>query len=491
VLDCAPRSCAPASASHVARRHHTSPIPTASIPPAPIPLSATAALTPVERETRPARPCRTSTGLGFLAAAAWDEPSLIDAGRLTVGERRRWLGPVVRRVLASYRSAPIDRPCELAAFVGRISTLVDAVERAHRRGSPVQVRQITTVPGRMGALPWPVPTVDDLPGLAKLLEVPMEQLPWIADVKGLQRRTPAGPYHLHRYAWISRPDAVPRLLESPTPLLRETLRRLLEEILRWVPVHPAAHGFVRGRSVLTHASAHVDKEILVSLDLRTFFAAITAPRVDGILGSMGYPEAVVRTLTGLTTHRTPGWVLARMPPGGGSSDRHLLRSHLRMPHLPQGAPTSPGLANLAAFVLDRRLAGYATAVGMTYTRYADDLAFSGSAALSTPRLVQAVQAIALDEGFALNPRKTRSRPAATRQLVTGVVVNTRPGVPREQRDRLRAVLHDAAAHGVEVANRAQHPDFRAHLDGRVGWVEAVNPLQGSRLRRQFDAISWT
>lgn len=147
----------------------------------------------------------------------------------------------------------------------------------------------------------------------------MEQLPWIADVKSLQRRTPAGPYHLYRYTWISRPDAVPRLLESPTPLLRETLRRLLEEILRWVPVHPAAHGFVRGRSVLTHASAHVDKEILVSLDLRTFFAAITAPRVDGIFGSMGYPEAVVRTLTGLTTHRTPGWVLARMPPGGAAA----------------------------------------------------------------------------------------------------------------------------------------------------------------------------
>lgn len=202
-----------------------------------------------------------------------------------------------------------------------------------------------------------------------------------------------------------------------------------------VPVHPAAHGFVRGRSVLTHASAHVDKEILVSLDLRTFFAAITAPRVDGIFGSMGYPEAVVRTLTGLTTHRTPGWVLARMPPGGAAATAtssgvtcgcRTCRKALRPPRAwPISRPSSS-------------IAGYAIAVGMTYTRYADDLAFSGSAALSTPRLVQAVQAIALDEGFALNPRKTRSRPAAARQLVTGVVVNTRPGVPREQRDRLRA-----------------------------------------------------
>jgi len=161
-----------------------------------------------------------------------------------------------------------------------------------------------------------------------------------------------------------------------------------------------------------------------------------------------------------------------------------------VPHLPQGAPTSPGLANLAAVVLDRRLVSYAAVLGVKYTRYADDLTFSGSADLSTRRLVRAVTTIAQDEGFALNTAKTRVRPAATRQLVTGVVVNSRPGVPREQREQLRAVLHEAAVHGVEVANRARHPDFRAHLNGRVGWVEAVNPLQGSRLRRQFDTIAW-
>lgn len=427
---------------------------------------------------------------GFLAATEWDEPSLIAAGRLTVGNRPRWLRPVVRQVLAAYASAPIDRPSEFAAFVCGIAVLIDAVGPARRRGSPVRVHQIGMVPGRMGARRWPVPIVDNLPALAKLLQVPMEQLPWMADVKGLQRRTSAGPHHLYRYTWISRPSAVPRLLESPTPLLRETLRRLIEQILRWVPLHPAAHGFVRGRSVLTNANAHVGQQVLACLDLCTFFAAITSARVNGIFGAMGYPEAVARTLTGLTTHSTPGWVLARMPPGGDSSARHLLRAQLRVPHLPQGAPASPGLANLAAFVLDRRLAGYATALGLTYTRYADDLTFSGSAAISSPTLPRAVRAIAAEEGFALNTAKTRVRLATQRQVVTGVVVNTHPGVPREQREHLRAILHDAAVNGVEVANRAQHPDFRAHLDGRVGWVEAVNPLQGIRLRRQFDAIAW-
>lgn len=428
---------------------------------------------------------------GFMAAAQWDEPSLIAAGRSTLGRRHRWLAPVARQVLASYRSAPIDRPSELAGFIRRLPAVTRAVERAHRRGSPVRVRQIVTVPGRMGARRWPVPTVDDLPALAKLLQVPIEQLPWIADVKGLQRRAPAGPLHLYRYTWIRRPNAVPRLLESPTPLLRETLRRLLREILVWVPVHPAAHGFVRGRSVLTHANAHIGQEILVCFDLRTFFTSITAARVNGLFRAMGYPEAVARTLAALTTHRTPGWILARMPPGGDSSARHQLRNHLRGPHLPQGSPTSPGLANLAAFVLDRRLAGYAAVLGLSYTRYADDLAFSGPAGMSTPTLPRAVRAISGDEGFALNSGKTRIRPSTRRQLVTGVVVNSRPGVPREQREILRAVLHDAAVNGAEAANRTGHAAFREHLNGRVGWVEAVNPLQGSRLRRQFDAIIWT
>jgi len=96
-----------------------------------------------------------------------DEPGLIAAGGLTVGNRPRWLRPVVRQVLASYRSAPVDRPSELAGFVGGLSVLADAVERSQRRSAPVRVRQIVTVPGRMGARRWPVPTGDDLPNVGE------------------------------------------------------------------------------------------------------------------------------------------------------------------------------------------------------------------------------------------------------------------------------------------------------------------------------------
>ncbi len=341
----------------------------------------------------------------------------------------------------------------------------------------------------MGVTRWPVPQIDDLASLATLLGLPLEQLTWAADVQGLQRRTPAGRLHLYRYRWITRPSAVPRLLEAPTPLLRAVLRRALDDVLSWVPVHPAAHGFVRGRSALTNAAAHVGTNTLVCMDLRTFFSSITAARVNGLFRAMGYPESVAWTLTGLCTNQTPVRVLSKMPDGGGSSARYRLRAELRARHLAQGAPTSPALANLICFTLDQRLAGYATTAGLTYTRYADDLAFSGRK-INADGLIRGVTRIAHEEGFAVNTTKTRVGNAHQRHEITGLVTNDRLGVPREYHEQLRAVLHDARHNGVEPANRAEHPHFQAHLDGRVGWVESVNPVRGRRLRAQFEAISW-
>jgi hypothetical protein len=169
-----------------------------------------------------------------------------------------------------------------------------------------------------------------------------------------------------------------------------------------------------------------------------------------------------------------------------------LRRRLSAPHLPQGAPTSPALANLAAFALDRRLAGLAAAVGAHYTRYADDLTFSGGADLhrTAGRLRRAAAATARDEGFRLNDAKTRYMTAAGRQRVTGAVVNVRTNVPREEYDRLKALLHDAALHGAAAANRDGVPDPRAHVAGRISWVAELNPDRGARLWERFGAVAW-
>jgi hypothetical protein len=204
-----------------------------------------------------------------------------------------------------------------------------------------------------------------------------------------------------------------------------------------------------------------------------------------LLRAAGYPEPVAHTLTALCTVATPIQVLraapARLP------QRAPRLGLLRVPHLPQGAPTSPVLANLCGYRLDRRLAGLAGAFGTSYARYADDLAFSGD--LSANRagaLVEAVTGIAAAEGFRVHPGKTRIRGRGDRQLLAGLVVNEHPAVPREAYDQLRALLHNAARTGLAAQNRDGEPAFAARIAGRIAWIGYRHPARAAKLKELWD-----
>ena len=161
-------------------------------------------------------------------------------------------------------------------------------------------------------------------------------------------------------------------------------------------------------------------------------------------------------------------------------------------HLPQGAPTSPALANLCAYRVDCRLSGLAQAAGAAYTRYADDLAFSGGEGFErcVERFSAQSAAILFEEGFQVHHRKTRIMRRGVRQYLAGVVTNERVNVVRADFDRLKAILTNCVRHGPESQNREGHASFRMHLLGRVGFVEMVNPGKGARLRRIFEQIPW-
>jgi hypothetical protein len=198
-----------------------------------------------------------------------------------------------------------------------------------------------------------------------------------------------------------------------------------------------------------------------------------------------------RLLTALTTTRTPTAALAPQREAGRLD--WLAAKKLASPHLPQGAPSSPAIANLCAFRLDLRLDGLAWVFGATYTRYADDLVFSGAAPLR-PRLgaLQAWAAgIAEDEGFHLHRGKTRVMPRHRAQRVGGIAVNRHLNLPRPDFDRLRAVLHLCARDGPQAQNREAHPDFRAHLLGRIAWARQLNPARAARLAAVFERIDWS
>lgn len=421
-------------------------------------------------------PSRRKRLAGPLASAflagAWTESAMTRRGRAVVAER--WVARLVREVLAAYARPPRDRPRELVAYVDIVLEEFDRSTQAPRRSF---LHESAMLGSR-----WPVPIIHSAGDLAEWLELPVGELEWFADVRGYARASAGALLH-YRYTWMPRRSGPPRLIEVPKPRLKAIQRRLLHEILDRIPAHPAAHGFVGGRSAVTNAAAHTGRPVVVCLDLRNFFAAVRAGRVYGIFRAAGYPEGVAHALTGLCTTVTPGPVraLAADP----------LRRALATPHLPQGAPTSPALANLVAFGLDRRLAGLADACGATYTRYADDLAFSGALHAAAPRLVRTARTIATAEGFSLHDAKTRFMTQAGRQRVTGVVVNERTNVAREEYDRLRALLHEAHLSGPEAANRAGVEDFRAHVAGRIGWVASVNPARGSRLKAAYDAVGWS
>jgi hypothetical protein len=338
--------------------------------------------------------------------------------------------------------------------------------------------------------PFDVPPLATVGDVAAFLELPIEKLEWLADVHGMNARAPDPRLEHYRCRWIEKRTGGARLIEAPKPALRRAQRRVLDRVLAHIPPHPAAHGFVPGRSVIEHARAHTKRAIVARLDLSTFFWSVAPARVRGLFELAGYSRSVSATLTGLATTKTPSRALAAMPRSG--MDRFATRRLLLNRHLPQGAPTSGALANLACFALDRRLTGLAARFDATYSRYADDLAFSGGEELARDidRFLPRACAIAIEEGFAIQHRKTRVMRASTRQELCGVVVNAGTSVRRRELERLEAILVNSARHGPESQNREQHADFRAHLAGRVAWVAQVAPHKAASLRERFAQIEW-
>jgi RNA-directed DNA polymerase len=232
------------------------------------------------------------------------------------------------------------------------------------------------------------------------------------------------------------------------------------------------------------------------MDLRDFFPSFIRARIQAMFRTMGYPESVADLLGGLCTTITPRDIWTRA--SFGEDPFHLWESRREtqavyfQPHLPQGAPTSPALANLCAYRLDCRLAGLAQAAAARYTRYADDLAFSGGEDFEerVARFSVHVAAIALEEGFKVHHRKTRIMRQGVRQQLAGIVINQHMNVARADFDGLKAILTNCVRLGPATQNRDAVPDFRLHLAGRIGFVEMINPAKGKRLRAIFDKIQW-
>ncbi|MCC6556685.1 MAG: RNA-directed DNA polymerase [Polyangiaceae bacterium] len=312
--------------------------------------------------------------------------------------------------------------------------------------------------------------------VARALGLTISQLRWLAFHGDAVER----PHYV--YFEVPKRSGGKRLLSSPHRSLAAAQAWILHDILERLPVEAPAHGFVQGRSTVTNARPHIGRDVVVNLDLSDFFPTITFPRVRGVFQRLGYSPAAATVLALLCTE----------PPRREleyDGQRYWVAVGER--GLPQGACTSPALSNQVARKLDRRLAGMCKKHGFEYTRYADDLTFSAPPGkrAEIPMLLARVRHIVTEEGFAINPKKGRIQRAAGRQEVTGIVVNDKLGMPREEVRRLRAILHAAKKTGLAAQNREGLPDFEAHIRGKLAYLQMIDRQRAAPLLAALDALA--
>ncbi len=341
---------------------------------------------------------------------------------------------------------------------------------------------------------WNLPSLTSIRDLADFLQLTPGELEWFADLKSLNSRTTEARLIHYRYRWQPKKGGGARLIELPKLRLKQLQRHILHEILNRIPPHEAAHGFRSGHSIHSFVAPHVAQEMLLRLDLRDFFPNISRARVIALFLTAGYPEPIALRLGGICTNGVPTAILDERPAVQTLPfpEQFRLRKLYQAPHLPQGAPSSPALANLAAHRLDCRLSGLADSARAHYTRYADDLVFSGGKdfARSAEQFAVLVCTIALEEGFEVQIRKTRLMRKSVSQHAAGLVLNQKANIPRREYETLKAILHNCVRFGPASQSRQAHPDFQAHLLGRIAHLATVNPTRAHQLRAQFERIDW-
>jgi retron-type reverse transcriptase len=258
----------------------------------------------------------------------------------------------------------------------------------------------------------------------------------------------------YREIRLPRKNGTYRIIHSPDDPIKNIQRWILRNILAGYAPHDASHGFVRGRSIVTNASQHVGHSVLIMMDIADFFPSITYRRVRKGFEKLGYPYSVAQMLANLCT---------------------------RMGYLPQGAPTSPALSNLVCERLDSRLSGLARSRGFSYSRYADDMAFSSDDP-RLPSLIPFLKQIIQEAGFRVNAEKTRIARKGARRVVTGIVVNEHPNLPRRQVRKLRAAAYRLARQGPEAlqleSSRPGECDPQCVFAGHLGFLTMVNRARG-------------
>lgn len=205
-----------------------------------------------------------------------------------------------------------------------------------------------------------------------------------------------------------------RTISQPSKKLKGLQSWILVNILNKLSVSTSCKGFEKGSSTYHNAEPHKGASCLLTIDLENFFPTITQKHVFSIFKSIGYSNLISVILSNICTYNEA---------------------------LPQGSPCSPKLANLSAWQLDSRIQGYVGQRGINYTRYADDLSFSGQNPIKIVHILPMIKKIIRDEEFKINNSKTRIAGMSRAKIITGLTLsNDSIGIGKEKYKKLRSKI---------------------------------------------------
>jgi|688.fasta_scaffold190459_2 RNA-directed DNA polymerase len=239
--------------------------------------------------------------------------------------------------------------------------------------------------------------------------------------------------YLYKRFSVPKKSGGQRHISAPSRELKRIQKWISHNLLKPLPVHDACTGYRVGMCIVDNARPHVGQDFVLNADIEDFFPSITIDRVNDFFESIGYDQKFAGYLARLCTHDEL---------------------------LPQGAPTSPDLANLICNSLDERLSEFCAKRDWNYTRYCDDITVSGSGQI-TRADIDSICNIIVSEGFTVNDKKLRVARKTSQQKVTGLVVNERVNLPRRERRRVRAMIHRQETTGV--ASKSTCSKIHGHI----------------------------
>ncbi|KTT38852.1 RNA-directed DNA polymerase [Pseudomonas oryzihabitans] len=302
-------------------------------------------------------------------------------------------------------------------------------------------------------------------------------------------RKPNVGHSADRFRWIC----------APSEELLRVQRWINTHILSKAEPHEASYAYDNRHGVLKAAELHCGSEWLLKLDLTNFFESILEPRVYELFRSFGYQPLVAFELARLCTR-----VRASGNPDRRFGDRELpaglpYPADPRIGHLPQGAATSPRIANLVMQSLDESLYDYACDNELVYSRYADDLVFSSKNAfdrLEAAHHVKLIGKCLIEAGFWLNKAKTKIVPPGARKVVLGLLVDgDEPRLPKSYKKYVSDHLYYLSHPKIAPMAHAEHHGFQSlqgllnHVSGKIAYGFSIEPDWASKQGKQLKDIS--